>query len=208
MARAIEKRATITTRYSKPKPAKAADSKNPKELTQAAAKSRIGILKKEAMLLAQETSHYGSLFDQKKEQLQAVGSQLEDVTGQYGDAEELCHQLQSQINDLLYQKQLHQERISYKQKYAMRLREVSQGGGVDSTQALQVERRVLSASQALDNVKEIIDELQSAFPHLKEVLERVQAMTDPSIHAAAAKFVPAQQNYADYDQEVNARADE
>ena len=192
MARAIEKRATITTRYSKPKPTKtAADSKNPKELTQAAAKNRIGALKKEAMQVAQETSHFGSLFEQKKEQLQSVASQLEDVTGRYGDAEELCHQLQSQINDLLYQKQLHQERISYKQKYALRLRELTQGGaaaGVDSTQALQVERRVLSASQALDNVKEIIGELQSAFPHLQDVLERVRAMTDPSIHAASLDF--------------------
>jgi response regulator RpfG family c-di-GMP phosphodiesterase len=103
------------------------------------------------------------------------------VTSAYGDSEELCHQLQSQINDLLYQKQLQQERISYKQKYALRLRELSQSG-VDSSQSLQVERRVLSATQALDNVKEIIFELQSTFPHLREVLERVSAMTDPSIN--------------------------
>ena len=212
MARAIEKRATITTRYSKPKPAKVAEAKNPKELTQAAAKKRIGALKKDAMLLAQETSHYGSLFEQKKEQLQGVATQLEDVTGQYGDAEELCHQLQSQINDLLYQKQLHQERISYKQKYAVRLRELAQNGGVDATQALQVERRVLSASQALDNVKEIIEELQSAFPHLKEVLERVRAMTDPSIHAASAQFssqaARSQQRSPTYGGDYNDRADE
>jgi len=178
MERAINKRSTITTRYSKP--VTSAPQKNPKELTQAAAKKRISTLKKEARLLAEETSHYGSLFDEKKSQLLEIASELEDQTTQYGDSEELCHQLQSQINDLLYQKQLQQERISYKQKYASRLRELSQSG-VDSSQSLQVERRVLSATQALDNVKEIIGELQSAFPHLNEVLQRVDAMTNPSI---------------------------
>lgn len=187
VTRAIEKRDTITTRYGKPKPTNAVMAKNPKEMTQATAKKRIGTLKKEAMLLAQETAHYNGLFEQKKEQLQDVASQLEDVTGQYGDAEEMCHQLQSQINDLLYQKQMHQERISYKQKYAVRLRDLSQQG-VDATQSLQVERRVLSATQALDNVKEIIGELQSAFPHLKEVLHRVSAMTDPSIQATLSSL--------------------
>jgi chromosome segregation ATPase len=186
MERAIEKRTTISTRYGKPKPANAALAKNPKELTQAGAKQRIGALKKEARQLAEETAHFGSLFEDKKAQLQDVASQLEDVTAQYGDSEEQCHQLQSQINDLLYQKQLQQERISYKQKYAARLRELSQGPGADINQALQVERRVLSASQALDNVREIIGELQANFPHLKEVLQRVNAMTDPSIDAAMA----------------------
>lgn len=189
VTRAIEKRDTITTRYGKPKPSAATMAKNPKEMTQATAKKRIGTLKKEAMLLAQETSHYNSLFEQKKEQLQTVASQLEDVTGQYGDAEEMCHQLQSQINDLLYQKQMQQERISYKQKYSVRLRELSQAAaGVDASQSLQVERRVLSATQALDNVKEIISELQAAFPHLKEVLLRVSAMTDPSIQATLSSL--------------------
>ena len=200
MERAIEKRTTITTRYGKPKPSNAVPSKNPKELTQAAAKQRIGALKKEARQLAEETSHFSSLFDDKKLQLQNVTSQLEDITVQYGDSEEQCHQLQSQINDLLYQKQLQQERISYKQKYAARLRELSQGPGVDMSQSLQVERRVLSASQALDNVREIIGELQSTFPHLKEVLQRVSAMTDPSIDAAMAclpAFAAARSDPAD-----------
>jgi coiled-coil domain-containing protein 40 len=192
MERAITKRSTITTRYSKPKAVnnasggagQAAGSRTqapPKELTQATAKTRIGALKKEARMLAEETSHYGSLFQDKKLQMEQISVELEDVTSAYGDSEELCHQLQSQINDLLYQKQLQQERISYKQKYALRLRELSQSG-VDSSQSLQVERRVLSATQALDNVKEIIFELQSTFPHLREVLERVSAMTDPSIN--------------------------
>mmetsp|Transcript_1510 Transcript_1510/g.2491 ORF Transcript_1510/g.2491 Transcript_1510/m.2491 type:complete len:914 (+) Transcript_1510:102-2843(+) len=189
MERAINKRSTITTRYSKPTPARATKSAAAsKELTQANAKKRIAVLKKEARGLAEETSHYGSLFDEKKSQLQDIASELEDVTTQYGDCEELCHQLQSQINDLLYRKQLQQERISYKQKFASRLRELSHRG-VDSSQSLQVERRLLSATQALDNVKEIVGELQSAFPHLKEVLERVNAMADPSLNSVAPTAV-------------------
>eukprot|EP00428_Durinskia_dybowskii_P061311 CAMPEP_0170368296 /NCGR_PEP_ID=MMETSP0117_2-20130122/7381_1 /TAXON_ID=400756 /ORGANISM="Durinskia baltica, Strain CSIRO CS-38" /LENGTH=919 /DNA_ID=CAMNT_0010622953 /DNA_START=50 /DNA_END=2809 /DNA_ORIENTATION=+ len=204
MERAIDKRTTITTRYSKPKPTGSSAKNNSKELTQAGAKQRIGVLKKEARQLAEETAHFSKLFEDKKAQLQDVGSQLEDVTAQYGDSEEQCHQLQGQINDLLYQKQLQQERISYKQKYAARLRELSQGPGADINLSLQVERRVLSATQALDNVREIIGDLQATFPHLKEVLERVNAMTDPSIDAAmnclpsfSAKLASANHTTAD-----------
>jgi chromosome segregation ATPase len=203
MARAVEKRATISTRYGKTSPAASTSVKSSKELTMAGAKQRIGALKKDARQLAEETAHYNQLFEDKKTQLQEVANQLEDVTAQYGDSEEQCHQLQSQINDLLYQKQLQQERISYKQKYAARLRELSQGPGVDINHSLQVERRVLSATQALDNVREIIGELQASFPHLKEVLERVNAMTDPSIEAALSclpGYAAAQQRGAAADE--------
>ena len=207
MESAIHKRTAIATRYSKPstggkKGAASAGSStgtgglggtralgastvaDTKELTQAAAKKRISTLKKEARILAEEISRYSSRYEEKKKQITDVTDELEQVTSEYGEAEETCHQLQGHINDLLYQKQLQQERISYKQKYASRLRELS-SSGVDAGQSLQVERRVLSASQALDNVSEIITELQSGFPHLKEVLQRVEAMTDPSIAAMA-----------------------
>eukprot|EP01038_Epipyxis_sp_PR26KG_P011108 gene11108-14910_t len=194
MEKAINKRGTIAIRYGKPKttpPLMSSTSSNslsgkksiPKDVTVADAKKKILALKKEARILAEETSHYTSLFEEKKYQLENIGVELENVTISYGDAEEMCHTVQSQINDLLYQKQLQSERIAYKQKYANRLREVAQTG-VDSMQSLQVERRVLSASQALDNVKEIITDLQGSFPHLKDVLQRVFAMTDPSIDTA------------------------
>jgi len=38
----------------------------------------------------------------------------------------------------------------------------------------------LSSSQALENVKGIVSDLQSMHPHLAEVLSRVLAMTDPA----------------------------
>lgn len=187
MVRAIEKRATIATRYStgknpsKTMPASAlSSSKANKEMTQAAAKKRIGQLKRESRVLAEEISQFSGMYEEKKNLQSEMTFELEKRTANYGEAEELCHQLQSTINDLLYQKQLMQERIAYRQKYCARLREVSQAG-IDLNQALTVERKLLSSTQALDNVKEIIEELQSAFPHLKEVLERVLAMSSPEI---------------------------
>ena len=84
------------------------------------------------------------------------------------------------MNDLLYQKQLNQERISYKQKFVKRLKDYA-ALGIDSSLSLQTQRRLLASSQALDNVKEIILDLQNQNPHLSEVLERVMAMTDPGI---------------------------
>lgn len=181
MEKAITKRSTISLRYGKSKPSSGKVSmQSSAELTLASAKKRIGGLKKESRVLAEDISRYSSMHNDKKEQLQAMTAELEYVTSQYTESEEYCHDLQNQINELLYRKQLHQERISYRQKYANRLRDLAQSG-VDSSQSLQVERRVLSASQALDNVKEIILDLQAAFPHLQEVLLRVDAMTNPSI---------------------------
>jgi septation ring formation regulator EzrA len=107
-------------------------------------------------------------------------SELERVTTNYSDMEERNRQLQNDINDLLYQKQLNQERISYRQKYVKRLKDFS-ATGIDISLTLQTQRRLLAASQALDNVKEIVVDLQRTHPHLTDVLERVMAMTDPGI---------------------------
>ena len=188
MERAVTKRGSIAVRYGKTPPAGAEVSSsaatlksNKNDMTQAAARKRIGILKGEARQLAEETSQYNSLYEEKKKQTQETSDMLELVTFQYGETEEKCHALQGEINDLLYQKQLLQERIMYRQKYVNKLKDYTTSGGIDSSQSLQIERRVLSASQALDNVREIIADLQLSFPHMKEVLQRVDAMTDPSI---------------------------
>jgi chromosome segregation ATPase len=197
MEKAIQKRATIAIRYNgnsgggsggaSGKGATGGSTKFAgtatvvsKEMTQATAKKQIAALKKEARILAEETSQYNSMYEEKKNKLEEMGYELERVTAQYGEAEETCHVLQTNINEMLYQKQLLQERIAYRQKYTSRLRELSQTG-IDLSQALPIERKLLSSSQALDNVKEIIEELQSSFPHLNEVLQRVSVMADASI---------------------------
>jgi len=52
---------------------------------------------------------------------------------------------------------------------------------VDPSQSLQVERKLLSSSQALANVKDIILNLQATHPHLVDVLQRVIAMAHPDV---------------------------
>lgn len=189
MATAITKRSSIATRFKQSKGTEAlsstkkmsSTSKGSKmELTQATMKKQIGVLKKEAKALANETSQYTGAIEERKAQFSEMTSELERVTTQYGEVEDSNRQLQRDINDLLYQKQLNQERISYKQKYVKRLKDYS-SLGIDNSLALQTQRRLLAASQALDNVKEIILDLQNQNPHLSEVLERVMAMTDPGI---------------------------
>lgn len=107
-------------------------------------------------------------------------SELERTTTQFNTTEELTRQMQGEINDLLYQKQVYQERISYRTKYFKRLKETA-SVGVEMAQSLQIERRLLSANQALENVKTIIGDLTDAHPHLSEVLQRVGAMTEPGL---------------------------
>lgn len=203
MENAILKRSTIATRYNTSSAAAASKSSTSnaltlsssvntsggksamKEMTMATAKKKIGVLKKDARLLAEETSQVNALFEQKKEEVRQIAAQLEATTNDYGEAEEQCHRLQGNINDLLYQKQLQQERIGYRQKYIARLRELSSGAPIDLGQTMQIERKLVASTQALDNVREIISELQMGFPHLQEVLQRVAAMTDPAIDLSA-----------------------
>ena len=189
MARAITKRSSIATRFKQPKPAEALSSTKSMsstkkaatmEMTQATMKKQIGVLKKDSKALANETSQYTGAIEERKAQFSEMTSDLERVTTQYGQVEDSNRQLQTEINDLLYQKQLNQERISYKQKFVKRLKDYA-ALGIDSSLSLQTQRRLLASSQALDNVKEIILDLQNQNPHLSEVLERVMAMTDPGI---------------------------
>eukprot|EP01041_Mallomonas_annulata_P004007 gene4007-7982_t len=185
---AVNKRATIATRY-KAKASTGSATSEPSstrtssslDLTQASLKKRVGTLKRDAKELSEQTQKYGAAIEERRAALSEMTSELERVTAQYGETEEINHSLQSEINDLLYQKQLGQERLTYRQKYVKKLKELSQGGGVEPSQALQVERKLLSASQALENVKEIIYDLQESHPHLQEVLRRVVTMADPGI---------------------------
>ena len=188
MERAIHKRAAISNRYSKasaPPPGPANTAKGPPiaELTQATSKKRIANLKKDSRSLLEETALYNQQIEERKAQLHEMASELERMTSQYGEMEELNHSIQGEINDILYQKQLNQERIAYRQKFSKRLKEISQVG-IDNAQSLQIERRLLSASQALENVKEIISDIQANHPHLNNVLSRVYEMTDPAINFA------------------------
>lgn len=152
------------------------------ELTQATMKKRLVALKKESKALANEVTEYSSAIEQKRNQFGEMTRELEGVTEQFRELEEVNRQLQSEINDNLYKKQLNNERISYKQKYIKRFQEVlSQGMITDNTKSLQIERKLLEATQGLDNIKEVIYDLQNINPHLTEVLERVLTMCEPQL---------------------------
>ena len=180
------KRAIISSRYTTKTAVAVNGVVDAKELSQANAKKRIGALKKEARALGEDISNTTATIEERKAQFAEMTSELERLASQYADSEETGQQLQTEINDLLYQKQLNQERTSYKQKYAKRLKDLSQMR-VDPSQSLQVERKLLSSSQALANVKDIILSLQSTHPHLVDVLERVAAMANPDVPSLAER---------------------
>jgi coiled-coil domain-containing protein 40 len=150
------------------------------ELTQAGLKKRIQLLKKDARELTAETTHYTGAIEEKRAIFSELTSELERVTQDYNSIEESNRELQGAINDSLYQKQLNLERVAYKQKYLKRLKEYSQNG-IDVSLTLQTQRRLLAASQSLDNVKEIIYDLKNSNPHLNEILDRVLEMTNTTI---------------------------
>jgi coiled-coil domain-containing protein 40 len=150
------------------------------DMTQIGLKKRINLLKKEARELTAETTHYSGAIEEKRAIFSEMTSQLERATTEYNSLEENNRDLQGAINDALYQKQLNLERTAYKQKYLKRLKEYSQSG-IDVSLTLQTQRRLLAASQALDNVKEIIYDLKNSNPHLNDILDRVLEMTNTTI---------------------------
>lgn len=199
MERAIAKRSTIETRYKGGKQPAATGTSTAGmtkgstmgktgggagattgELTQAGMKKRIQLLKKDARELTAETTHYTGAIEEKRAIFSELTSELERVTQDYNSIEDSNRELQGAINDSLYQKQLNLERVAYKQKYLKRLKEYSQNG-IDVSLTLQTQRRLLAASQSLDNVKEIIYDLKNSNPHLNEILDRVLEMTNTTI---------------------------
>ena len=80
-------------------------------MTQATAKKKVAALKKDARILAEETSRYASSIEEKKAQLEANAYELENKTKQFGENNQASFTLRGQVNDLLYQKQLNEENL-------------------------------------------------------------------------------------------------
>ena len=184
MERAVTKRTSIELRF-KAKPPDTSSSgkattKANLDVTQAGVKKRIAALKKDARSLSDETTRYTAVIEERKGQLRKVAEELDGVTSAHNETESSNNEIQRQINDMLYQKQRSQERISYGQTYVKKIREFM-SGSTEHSNALQAERRLLAGSQALENVRDIINDLQRLHPHLSEVLGRVYNMTDPGL---------------------------
>ncbi|CAM9524464.1 unnamed protein product, partial [Ectocarpus fasciculatus] len=182
LERSVNKRTSIELRF-KTKPPDttnkgSAQTKANTDLTQAGVKKRIATLKKDARALSDETTRYTAVIEERKGQLRGIAGELDNVTSVFNETERSNNEIQKQINDMLYQKQRSQERISYGHTYIKKLREYM-SGNVEHSNALQAERRLLAGSQALENVRDIINDLQRMHPHLTDVLERVYNMTDP-----------------------------
>lgn len=193
MERAVLKRGAIQNRYSKSGGAsersagKKKQSDSMTDLTQASAKKKMSALKKEARALAEQGLQYTAAAEERRAQLSEIYSEIERSSNDFAECEALNTELQTRINDLLYKKQLNQERIGYKQKYLKKMKELA-SEGVDASQSLQIERRLMGANQGMENVQEIISDLEKAHPHLSDVLGRVRSMTDADL-----RLVPAAQ---------------
>lgn len=186
MELAVTKRTSIELRF-KSKPADtskvgSATVKASQDLTQGGVKKRIAALKKDARSLSDETTRLSGVIEERKSQLRQLTTELDNMTSVHSETEQNNSQLQRQINDMLYQKQRNQERVSYSQTYIKKLRELM-SSGPDHGNSLQAERRLLAATQAIENVRDIVKDLQRIHPHLSEVLDRVYHMTDPGIDA-------------------------
>jgi chromosome segregation ATPase len=109
---------------------------------------------------------YTSAIEQRKAQISEMTSELERVTSRYGQLEDEVTSLQASLNELLYFKQRHSDRIQARQKYIKRLREISATTAVGSElDVVEVERKLSLSLKSIEDVRDVINDLKVNLKH-------------------------------------------
>lgn len=172
MERAIHKRETLALRHRGSKST---------ELTQH------GLIKKSAKLKTaikkawRETAALEEGIREKARQLEDVAKELETESGRYGRLEEDANELQSTINNALYEKQRHADRIAKARQMNERYSQSLDAGAdamLPDSEGAGVREQARLAAEKVDTVRGLVNTLRVEFPHLDEVLTRVVHMTE------------------------------
>lgn len=153
---------------------------NKQHVSMATIKKRLAVLKHDVRNLNQDIALKVVDIEQKTAEVSEITSELDRLTTNYSDLESNNRNIQVDINDLLFQKQLQQEQIFYKQKFCKRNKELVASDNKIS-QSIMIDRSFLLAKQDLESLQDILYSLSSVYPHLYEVLQRVIKMTNVDI---------------------------
>jgi chromosome segregation ATPase len=180
--RGVHKRETLSLRYkAAPKPSKAASGgkkKEKAEMTKASLTKKLTALKKTVRTSANSVSEYDNAIAERKENLEVMTAQLEELTAKYGAAEETANELQNEINAQLYEKQRTAELATKRQGMVKRYQALENGLRAEVTESdmALVEGRLTETQGQLEAVRNIVTHLSENFQHLDEVLGRVMQL--------------------------------
>merc|ERR1719453_520142 len=184
MERAVHKREAIALRF-KGKSGAAKNSKQggaagKKELSKAQLSKKLAGLKRSIKDTAQTTAEYTAAIAERQSQIDAMTSELEGSTAQYGDLEEKLNSLQVDINTQLYDKQRQAEAHAKRQRMLRRYQALEQGRRkpVAESESTIIERQLAECNGEKAKVKDLIGAMREKFEHLDEVLGRVLQLAE------------------------------
>ena len=106
-----------------------------------------------------------------------LGMTIDKLNSKYKAMEEQANELQSDINTRLFEKQRKINAINKRQRLLQRYSDFD-AGKVQPPRSLEMESQLQSAQDKISAIMEVIEKLQSDFPHLVEVLERVANLVE------------------------------
>jgi len=164
MELAIDKRETIAVRNRGRKKA---------GYTKSSMERRIQQLKKMQASTEKDGRRCAALLQQKEEEIEVLGQQLQEQAQVQEEAEADVSDLQQTINDALYEKQKVADTCAMMQRMLRRYKAAA-GGNFSAAGELSL----LDAQRERDSVLRSVRHLKVEFPQFAEVLTRVGALTE------------------------------
>jgi chromosome segregation ATPase len=177
--RAVHKRESLSLRFKGKEQVGAKVGKQAKaEFTRAGLSKKTAGLKKTVRQTAQSTAEYMAAIQDRKENISAMTTQLEEHTTNYGQLEEQANSFQVAINQQLYEKQRQAELQQKRHRMLKRYQALERGQRqpVSDSDQPMIDAKLTEAVGNLSDVKRVVSVLGSKFEHLQDVLGRVMEL--------------------------------
>ena len=151
-------------------------------MTKADVQKKMKRLKLDLRKSVQESRDHEKLIKDKLAIMEDVGRKLEDDTSKYSRLEEYANELQTSINDNLYQKQQLMDRVALNKRFIDRVEKAMVKG--DSEAAFgpefdeHADRELEESTETRNRIKGVLKALKERedLKHLNEVLDRVEKL--------------------------------
>ncbi|CAM9167860.1 unnamed protein product [Chrysoparadoxa australica] len=174
MERAVLKHEQIAIR-NKGKVSKTMKRQRNNQITKSGLKKKVMKLQKEHGATEKEIARYEAAVAARRDDVQAIGTQLTQATQDFDRFSQERRQLQNEMNAKLYEKQRRAEVAATKNKLSARFQDLAKGvlQPVDPKDGMKVEQSLMISETRLVSIQDTIENLRGQFGHLDDVLERV-----------------------------------
>jgi hypothetical protein len=153
--------------------------KKENDLTQASLLTKVATLENKTRKYASEIAHVEKSLKQKSIQSEDKAFQIETLTTALKEEEARVSSLQRHINEGLYEKQRFMETEARTQRMLQRWDQMIVHGKKGDSIPTDVDEAVAHALADTQKIQRMIQTLQDAHPHLRDVLTRVAMLAEP-----------------------------